>query len=240
MENFASLPSFQWNGECFSAVPVTQPSMPTSPVDQSAPCLRAIELSCIRDDRTLFSGLSFSVEPHQVVLVEGRNGCGKTTLLRTLCGIRPIDEGEVTWCGQPLDRMGPEYHAELAYVGHHDGVKRDLTAYENLEVHLALGKANGVEIDDALEQVELGGYEDSPAASLSAGQRRRLALARLLITESPLWILDEPLTSLDRHGIGVFKELMRRHTEAGGMVVLTAHHDLAFEDVDVQRINLSA
>jgi heme exporter protein A len=119
-------------------------------------------------------------------------------------------------------------------------VKRDLTAQENLQTHLSLGKGSGVEIDDALEQVELAGYEESLAGSLSAGQRRRLALARLLISDSPLWILDEPLTSLDRHGIGVFKDLMRRHSESGGMVILTAHHDLAFEDVDVQRINLSA
>jgi heme exporter protein A len=208
--------------------------------DPSVRRLKVVDLSCVRDDRVLFSDLSFSIEPHQIVLVEGRNGCGKTTLLRTLCGIRPLDEGEVTWCGKPLDRMGPEYHAELAYVGHHDGVKRDLTAQENLQTHLSLGKGSGVEIDDALEQVELAGYEESLAGSLSAGQRRRLALARLLISDSPLWILDEPLTSLDRHGIGVFKDLMRRHSESGGMVILTAHHDLAFEDVDVQRINLSA
>jgi len=203
-------------------------------------CLQAQGLSCVRDDRELFNDLSFSLQPHQALLVEGRNGSGKSTLLRILCGIRRQDSGEVNWCGEAIDRLGVDYHAHLAYVGHTDGSKLDLTALENLRIAQALGKPASMSVEDALDRVDLYGYEDVLARNMSAGQRRRLALARLLVTDCRLWILDEPFTALDRESRDVFRELLESHTVDGGMVVLTAHHDIELSNVEVKHLNLSA
>ena len=205
------------------------------------PRLEAHKLECIRDDRTLFSGLEFSVDGGEMLLLEGRNGSGKTSLLRILCSIRLPDDGRVTWCGEDIQKLGPDYHETLTYVGHRDGVKHDLTPQENLKMAQALGKPNeGLSIDDVLDQFGLYGFEDVPTRNLSAGQQRRLALARLLVTESPLWILDEPFTSLDKQGVHVFEQLMDKHTAQGGMIVLTTHHKVRIEGSHVQTINLSA
>lgn len=197
-------------------------------------------LSCVRDDRVLFNDLSFEIRSHQMLLLEGRNGSGKTTLLRALCGIRPPDSGEIRWCGTPIEKLGPDYHAHIAYVGHADGVKRELTALENLRMAQTLGKPNTLDLEAGLEQVGLAGFEEVLTLNLSAGQQRRLALARLLITDSQLWILDEPYTSLDKSGIALFGHVMEQHTAKGGMVILTAHHDVQLANADVQRIDLSA
>lgn len=203
-------------------------------------CLQARGLSCVRDDRELFNDLGFSLRPQQALLVEGRNGSGKSTLLRILCGIRRQDSGEVNWCGEAIDRLGTDYHAQLAYVGHTDGNKLDLTAEENLRIAQALDKPAGMSVADALERVDLYDYEDVLARSLSAGQRRRLALARLLVTDCRLWILDEPFTAMDRQSRGVFSELLKSHTAQGGMLVLTAHHDIELGNIDLMHLNLSA
>ena len=215
--------------------------MTTDPRELSDnPHLAVSGLSCARDDRLLFSDLSFEIKPRQMLLLEGRNGSGKTTLLRALCGIRPPDSGEIRWCGTPIEKLGPDYHAHIAYVAHADGVKRDLTALENLRMSRTLGKPNATSLEAGLEQVGLDGFDDVLALNLSAGQQRRLALARLLITDSRLWILDEPYTSLDKSGIALFGEIMERHTAMGGMIILTAHHDVQLANADVRRLNLSA
>jgi heme exporter protein A len=203
--------------------------------------LEAIELECIRDDRVLFSNLEFTLTSGEMLLLEGRNGSGKTSLLRILCSIRLPDAGRVTWCGQDIQRLGPDYHAHIAYVGHRDGIKQDLTPQENLRMAQALGKPSpDNDIDGVLDGFGLYGFEDVPTRNLSAGQQRRLALARLRVTDSSLWILDEPFTSLDRHGIGVFESMMADHTAQGGMIVLTTHHRVTTHDTPVHRINLSA
>ncbi|EIC28835.1 MULTISPECIES: cytochrome c biogenesis heme-transporting ATPase CcmA [Methylomicrobium] len=194
-------------------------------------------LSCIRDDRVLFEALSFTLTEGQVLLLEGKNGSGKTSLLRILCGFREADAGRVLWCGEEIDDS--RYYADMAYVGHLDGIKKELTVLENLAVSLALGRPGYFSIGEALEKVRLAGYDDVPAQSLSAGQKRRLSLARLLITHNPLWILDEPFTSLDKAGIALIESLMREHCAAGGMIVLTSHHDIDLHDALVQRIHLS-
>jgi len=202
--------------------------------------LRAHGLECVRDDRVLFSDLGFELKPGGVLQLEGRNGSGKTSLLRILCGIRLPDSGSVTWGDRDIFRLGPEYHEHVAYVGHRDGVKQDLTALENLNMARGLGRPNpGLSLESALEKVDLYGFEDSLARKLSAGQQRRLALARLLVTEAQLWILDEPFTSLDRHGIEVFESLLDTHTGNGGMAAFTTHHRVHLADARVQRINLS-
>ncbi len=203
------------------------------------PTLEASGLACIRDDRTLFSDLAFRIGPGEALLLEGRNGSGKTSLLRILCGIRLPDAGSINWCGTDINRLGADYHEHTAYVGHRDGIKLDLTPLENLAMARALGKPNEITLEAALEQVDLYGFEDVLTRNLSAGQQRRLALARLLVTDTTLWILDEPFTSLDVHGIQVIEELLDQHTSRGGMLAVTSHHAVHLANTRMQRINLS-
>ena len=202
--------------------------------------LEAHALECIRDDRTLFSNLEFRLERGQALILEGRNGSGKTSLLRILCGIRLPDAGTVTWGDTDISKLGPDYHVHTAYVGHRDGIKLDLTPLENLAVARALGRPNDIALESALERVDLYGFEDVLTRNLSAGQQRRLALARLLVTDTTLWILDEPFTSLDVHGIKVIEELLEAHTARGGMLAVTSHHAVNLNNTPVQTINLSA
>jgi heme exporter protein A len=199
--------------------------------------LQGAGLSCIRDDRVLFEGLAFELFPGQVLLLEGKNGSGKTSLLRILCGFREPDAGQVFWCGDAINDS--QYFADMAYVGHLDGVKKELTVLENLKVSLALGRSGQYSIQQVLTKVHLAGYDDVLVQALSAGQKRRLSLARLLITQNIVWILDEPFTSLDKQGIALIESLMSEHCANGGMIVLTSHHDIELHCVDVQRINLS-
>ena len=200
----------------------------------------ASQLACERDDRLLFQDLDFELQPHQVLLVEGANGSGKTSLLKILCGIRMQEQGEVSWCGEPINRLAFSYFEQLAYVGHTNGIKQELTVMENLQMVRAFGRSGDLSFEQVLEKVGLTGYEDVFCYMLSAGQRRRVALARLLVTRAQLWVLDEPFTSLDKHSIAVFEAIMEEHTAAGGMVVLTSHHDVNLPSSNLQRINLSA
>jgi heme exporter protein A len=188
----------------------------------------------------LFSKLEFRLECGQALVLEGRNGSGKTSLLRILCGIRLADAGTVTWGDVDIGKLGPDYHMHMAYVGHRDGIKLDLTPLENLTMARALGKPNDITLEAALEKVDLFGFEDVLTRNLSAGQQRRLALARLLVTDTSLWILDEPFTSLDVHGIGVVEGLLEAHTASGGMLAVTSHHAVNLQNTTVQRIDLSA
>jgi heme exporter protein A len=196
------------------------------------------DLSCSRDERLLFSGLSFSVQRGQVLLLEGSNGSGKTSLLRILCGFREADAGELFWAGQAINESS--YLADMAYVGHADGTKKELSVLENLQFALALNASGAYSIEQALEKVELAGFDDNLVQTLSAGQKRRLSLARLLITHNILWILDEPFTSLDRQGIELIESLIAAHVQQGGMVILTSHHDLNLSQVPLQRIHLDS
>lgn len=204
---------------------------------QAKHSLEGMGLSCIRDDRVLFEELAFELVSGQVLLLEGKNGSGKTSLLRILCGFREPDAGKINWGGEAV--KDSRFYADMAYVGHLDGIKKELTVLENLKMSLALSSAGRYSIDQALAKVHLSGYDDVLVQALSAGQKRRLSLARLLITENVLWILDEPFTSLDRQGIALIESLMAEHCASGGMIVLTSHHDIDLPDVDVQRINLS-
>lgn len=202
------------------------------------PLLVVTNLSCQRDDRLLFSELSFSLNKGEILLLEGSNGSGKTSLLRILCGFREADAGEIFWCGEAI--ADSRYFADMAYVGHADGSKKELTVLENLKFAQALKQVGRYSIEQALEKVQLGGYDDNLLQTLSAGQKRRLSLARLLITDNPLWILDEPFTSLDRQGMVLIESLMAEHVAQGGMVILTSHHDLSLPFNAIQRIHLDS
>lgn len=202
--------------------------------------LQIRNLACIRDDRVLFEHLSLSLDDGQMLLVEGRNGSGKTSLLRILTGLKLADEGDILWDGESIATLTADYYEQVNYVGHHDGVKRELTCLENLRLVQAMGKPADLDLDDALEQVNLYRYGDTPVSNLSAGQKRRLALARLLVAESKLWILDEPFTSLDKKSMAAFETMFEQHLQQQGMIVMTSHHDIDMSDSNLQRLDLSA
>lgn len=202
--------------------------------------LEAKSLSCVRDERILFSELSFSVQPGDIIQVEGPNGAGKTSLLRILAGLARPDGGEVCWRGRNTLRVRAAYQQDLLFIGHQPGIKAVLTPFENLQFYQAVrGAAEHQAIWRALEQVGLVGYEDLPVAQLSAGQQRRVALARLWLSAAPLWILDEPLTAIDKQGVAELISLFEQHAQRGGMVLLTTHQDLAGVSQTVGKIRLA-
>ena len=200
--------------------------------------LEASNLCCIRDDRVLFDQLSFKITTGQVLLLEGKNGSGKTSLLRLLCGFRQPDIGDIFWCGEKTENNS-RYFTDMVYLGHLDGIKKELTVLENLKIAYALGLSGTHTFEQALQRVHLSGYEDVPVQSLSAGQKRRVAFARLLVTKNKLWILDEPFTSMDKEGVSIFESLMREHVSGDGIIVLTSHHDVSLSGADVQTIMLN-
>ncbi len=205
------------------------------------PALLEVEgLECLRDDRVLFSNLSFRLDAGQALIVEGINGCGKTTLLRAVCGLFRPEAGVIRWRGEPVERRRQEFLSSLAWLGHHDGLKLELTALENLRVARSLsGDGTALEPVAALEQVGLRGYEEVPVRRMSAGQRRRTALARLLVSGARLWVLDEPFTALDREGVALGERLLDAHCAAGGMALLSSHHDLELASAGTEPIRLS-
>lgn len=197
-------------------------------------------LSCTREDRTLFSGLSFHLTAGQAIQIEGPNGSGKTTLLRMLCGLRLADKGEIYWNGCDISEERGAFLSNLNYIGHAHGVKGELTPLENLRVSQAMAaRSNSLPLDDALEKVGLLGFEDVPSRTLSAGQRRRVALARLLINPAPLWILDEPFTAIDIQGQKQIENMITQHVLDGGMAILTSHHPLDLSEDHLSRVNLA-
>ncbi len=195
--------------------------------------LEARDLYCERDERTLFRGLSFTVEAGEWVQVTGGNGAGKTTLLRLLTGLARPDGGEVYWQGEPLRRVRDSFHRSLLWIGHQPGIKTRLTARENLHF---FHPGDGARLPEALAQAGLAGFEDVPVAQLSAGQQRRVALARLWLTRAALWVLDEPFTAIDVNGVARLTRRMAAHTAQGGMVILTTHQPLPGAADTVRRL----
>ncbi|WP_458524785.1 cytochrome c biogenesis heme-transporting ATPase CcmA [Onishia taeanensis] len=191
--------------------------------------LQARNLSCERDGRTLFRDLDLAIGSGELVRVEGPNGSGKTTLLKILSGQLGDYDGELFWEDAPLARAREAFLANLLYLGHATGVKAALTALENLAWYQALAGEPGSEAARlaALHEVGLAGFEDLPVAQLSAGQQRRIALARLTLTPRPLWVLDEPFTAIDKAGVAALERRLHDHVAGGGSVLLTTHHDLA-------------
>ncbi|MEO6746706.1 MAG: cytochrome c biogenesis heme-transporting ATPase CcmA [Caldimonas sp.] len=187
--------------------------------------LSATELTCSRGERRLFEGLAFALEAGAWLHVKGANGSGKTTLLRTLVGLSPPDAGRMTWRGVDIRDDPQAYRRAAVYLGHPVALKDDLTPRENLRVALALdGVAVSPEaLGDALERVRLDDHQDLPARHLSAGQKRRVLLARLLLRPADLWVLDEPFASLDAPAVELLGTLLQDHLDAGRVAVITSH-----------------
>lgn len=187
--------------------------------------LQAHGLACVRGDRRLFSGVDLAVAPGQWLQVEGANGAGKTSLLRILAGLSPAAEGHIEWEGRPVAEVRDDFHARLLYLGHAPAIKDDLSALENLQTAAAVG---GRPLDEAtalaaLRRIGLKGREDLPSRVLSQGQKRRVALARLLCGQARLWILDEPFVALDVGAVDMLCGILDEHIGRGGMLIFTSH-----------------
>ena len=203
--------------------------------------LETRELESTRGDAVIFTGLSFTLRPGALLRVTGANGSGKTSLLRALCGLLLPSAGEVRWNGESIRALREEYWKCLAYVGHANALKDDLTVEENLKVACALAGSSvaPAQLRQALDSFGLAGRERLPARALSQGQRRRAALARLAVSEAlPLWILDEPFAALDAAAIERVQGLAGGHLARGGMVVLTSHQEVSITAPSVTDINL--
>lgn len=197
-----------------------------SPCEPSgADLLKTVKLSCMRGDRWLFEDLSVEVEAGTCLLVQGDNGIGKTSLLRMLVGLTPPAKGEIRWNGTLIDEIQYEYRSNLLYYGHLQALKDELTAEENLVSAAAItGRPVAVDtVRAALAKAGLAKRDGIPVRMLSQGQRRRASLARLMWDQSPLWVLDEPLTALDARGIQWLCGVMDGHLARGGLVVVTSH-----------------
>jgi heme exporter protein A len=191
--------------------------------------LDANDLECVRGTRRLFRGVAFRVAVGECLFVQGANGSGKTSLLRILGGLARPERGEVRWDGQPIGKLGADYHAVLAYCGHANALKEDLTPVENLQAAAALDGRSLTPraVHAALEALEAGALHALPVRALSQGQKRRVALARLRLCARRLWLLDEPLAALDARAQGVLAEMVDQHLAEGGVAVLTSHQPIA-------------
>jgi len=188
--------------------------------------LEARQLFCERDDRVLFEDLNLRVRNGDLLQLAGPNGAGKTTLLRLLSGLNRDHDGELFWCGRPLLDDYSAYAVQRLYQGHLAAVKKALTPLENLRWLVSQWDVAEDELWQALDAVELGGFEETPCQQLSAGQQRRVALARLCVAPAPLWILDEPFTALDKYGVEWLEQQLQKKVESGGAVIITSHHAL--------------
>lgn len=208
----------------------------TDPAPPRPPLLQATGLRFSRNDEPVFGPLDLAVDTGEALLVQGGNGAGKTTLLRVLAGLLRADEGEVRIDGRPATVA--ERAGLMGYVGHLPGLKGDLTALENLEYLGGLQGRRDAQPGDALALVGLAGYDDALARQLSAGQRKRLSLARLWLSPVALWLLDEPYANLDLEGIELVNRLVEGHLRDGGAALLTTHGAYAAPPVRTRLIEL--
>lgn len=202
--------------------------------------LEADNLECVRGERRLFAGLGFKLAAGELLYLQGRNGAGKTSLLRMLIGLLPPENGEIRWQGRPIRSQNDEFHADLCYLGHLNAIKEELTPLENLLAAARLAGETLSEDDaiDALEQVGLAGREDLACKYLSQGQKRRVALARLVVDRRPLWILDEPFVALDVTAVDWLAGIISGHLQRGGMVVMTTHQPVAIPAGTVRELRI--
>ena len=210
-----------------------------TPTPAAAPLLEARGLSFCRQDEPVFAPLDFELHAGELALVEGDNGSGKTTLLRMLAGLLHVGAGELRWRGAPLQR--DVMLGEILFLGHQLGLKADFSPRENLRVAASLhGCRDGASPASVLARIGLHGYEDEPARRLSAGQKKRAALARLLLLPATLWLLDEPYANLDRGGIALVNGLLEEHVGGGGAALVTSHGAVSFHGGEPRHIRMHA
>jgi heme exporter protein A len=201
--------------------------------------LEAIGLECTRNYLTLFSNLDIRIEAGEILQVQGANGSGKTSLLRILCGLALPNAGEVCWIGNNIQDLRSSYLRELNYIGHNNGIKAELTPLENIIAIQALTvQRNNISPLQALDQMGIAELKDIPVRKLSSGQRRRVALSRLLTTQASLWILDEPFTALDEPGKQLIHQLIEKHTQDKGITVIVTHEDLNIPGNKIKKLDL--
>ena len=203
--------------------------------------LEVKELACTRGEQLLFESVSFNLAAGELLQVQGPNGSGKTTLLRALCGFIQPTIGAVRWRDENISELGEEYLSEIIYLGHLNAIKDELNPLENLCISselsgysVSIGKGMAV-----LKRMGLRGRETFPVKALSQGQRRRVALARLLVSNAPLWILDEPLTALDVGAVTLIQEMIEVHLGKRGMVIFTTHQPLQVAGIETRYLSLS-
>lgn len=199
--------------------------------------LSATGLTLFRGDRCLFEDVGFALDAGQLLLLEGPNGSGKTSLLKAIVGMLELEAGAVYWDGDPVLEQRQLFHGSLAWMAHRVGFKADLTLVENLRFEAVLRPQVAVDIDDILERVDVARLKRLSMRSLSAGQQRRVALARMLLADVPLWLMDEPYTNLDREGSTLVAGVVNEHLAGGGLCVMAAHQDVGI-DAPVQKVIL--
>jgi len=204
--------------------------------------LEVIDLECQRGDRRLFSALNFSVDSGTLLHLQGENGSGKTTLLRALCGLLQPQEGDIRWNGESISKLKEDYGRDVIYLGHLNGIKNDLSGLENVQVSATLDgdRVSDEEVWGALARMGLAGFEDLPTKVLSQGQKKRVALARLILSSARLWILDEPFVALDVKAVDLLQTLIAEHVANDGIVIMTTHQTVALTSGQIQRLRLGA
>lgn len=198
--------------------------------------LQASNLTLWRGDTCLFEQLSLRIESATALVVRGPNGAGKTTLLRVLCGLTRPEAGEILWQGRPAPAA---LRGQVAYSGHHPGLKVDLTVRQNLEFYRRLGGGGGADrLDEVLTQLGIRRCADLAVRHLSAGQKRRTALARILLSGAPLWLLDEPFSNMDTLGRQFMEQQIGQHVRSGGLTAIVVHGLLQLHDVETRTLEL--
>ena len=188
--------------------------------------LSADNLTLIRGERCLFEDLSFALDSGGLLILEGRNGCGKTSLIRAISGMLSLEEGTIYWDDVPVDKQRQTFHGNLVWLAHRTGLKGDLTLVENLGFERSLRAHSNRDPEEVYERLGIARLKKLVLRSLSAGQQRRVSLARMLLADVPLWFMDEPFTNLDREGRALVMELVEEHCSKGGMCVMAAHQDV--------------
>ena len=204
--------------------------------------LRAQAVKCVRGDRIVFSDVDLALPAGGLLQISGPNGSGKTSLLRIVCGLIPPAGGKIFWDDRDVVSLGDDFHRELAYVGHLNAIKDELSVRENLRFNAQLAGLSVAqkEIELALADFAFGGLEHRPGKYLSQGQKRRLGLARLKLAGArPLWVLDEPFAALDAAGIEMVRTMLEAHLARGGLVLLTTHQEIAIAAPEFRRIELT-
>jgi len=199
--------------------------------------LSAKNLTLIRGESCLFQGLEFALNPGELLLLEGQNGSGKTSLMRAIAGMLSLETGEIFWNDVPVTEQRQEFHGSLVWLAHRTGLKGDLTLVENLRFEGSLRCQANIDLASTYERLGIARLKGLPLRSLSAGQQRRVALARMMMADVPLWLMDEPFTNLDREGRRLVMDLTEEHLSRGGMCVMAAHQDVEI-DATVRRVRL--